>query len=117
MENLRSRNEIVEYQKHSRMMKYYLGYYGWVPAIIVTIAALVDLVGYLPPVTGKVITFGVAVLSLIALTLQKPEKAVQTKTLEGLKERSPSFPESAWYMSKYWLRKSLVRMKQWIHRS
>lgn len=117
MEKLRSQSEIIEYQKYSRMMKYYLGYYGWIPAIIITIAALVDLVGFLPSFVGKAITFGVAVLSLIALTLQKPEKAVQTKTLEGLKVPSPSFPESAWYMFKYWLRKSLVRMKQWIHRS
>ncbi len=116
MESFRSREEIIQYQRHSRMMKYYLGYYGWIPASIAVIGALVDMTGYLPMVAGKAITLVIAVLALIALFLQKPEKDEITKTLEGLRQPSPSFPESAWYLFKYWLRRSLVRGKRWIHR-
>lgn len=100
----RDHNDLIQWQQCHRMMKYYLGYYGWIPAIITALAAAVDVSGILPSVAGKIITLFIALLSLGTLWLQKPEKDENIALLESMQVKSPSFIGCVWYLSKYRLR-------------
>lgn len=93
MEYFKSQGEIARGQRCGRMMRYYLGYYGWIPAILAILAAIADATGYLPTVVGKLITLFIAILSLGSLWLQKPEKDEAINTLKELGVNPPSFVE------------------------
>ena len=102
--SFRDHEDLIRWQQCHRMTKYYLGYYGWVPAIIAVLAATVDVSGILPSVAGKIITLFIALLSLGTLWLQKPEKDENTNLLESMQVKSPSFIECVGYLSRYRLR-------------
>jgi hypothetical protein len=72
LRDFKDHQELVHWQQCHRMMRYYLGYYGWIPAIITVGAALVDVTGRLPSHVGKVNTVVVACLAFVSLRLQKP---------------------------------------------
>lgn len=104
------RNKICERE----MMRYYLGYYGWIPAIITVVAALIDVTGYLPGFVGKVITLVVACLAFVSLWLQRPEKEQTEKVFNAMHVPSPSFPHCVWFLSKIRIRLIILKAKKLV---
>lgn len=114
MQDFKDHQELAHWQQCHRMMRYYLGYYGWIPAIITVGAALIDVTGRLPSLVGKVITLVVACLAFVSLRLQQPEKDPTEKTLNSMRVPSPSFPHCVWFLSKIRIRLIIRQTKQLI---
>ena len=117
MRDFTDQKERAEWQQCRRMMRYYLGYYGWIPAIITVVAALIDVTGYLPGFVGKVITLVVACLAFVALWLQRPEKEPTEKTLNSMQVASPSFLRCVWFLSKIEIRLIIRKVKKLFTKS